>query len=131
MTPTLSVLIGLVMLLVAGDLIVRGAVNMALRLGVPALIVSLTIVAFGTSAPELLVSIDAVLRDAGGLALGNVVGSNVANILLVLGVPAVLARLSTGDPATRQSYLVSTRLCHSARFGTRIQKRYFKKKHRR
>ena len=106
MTPTLSVLIGLVMLLVAGDLIVRGAVNMALRLGVPALIVSLTIVAFGTSAPELLVSIDAVLRDAGGLALGNVVGSNVANILLVLGVPAVLARLSTGDPATRQSYLV-------------------------
>jgi cation:H+ antiporter len=105
-TPTLSVLIGLVMLLVAGDLIVRGAVNMALRLGVPALIVSLTIVAFGTSAPELLVSIDAVLRDAGGLALGNVVGSNVANILLVLGVPAVLARLSTGDPATRQSYLV-------------------------
>ena len=106
MTPILSVLAGLVLLLVAGDLVVRGAVNLALRLGVPALIVSLTIVAFGTSAPELLVSIDAVLHDAGGLALGNVVGSNIANILLVLGVPALLTRLATGDPETRHSYLI-------------------------
>lgn len=94
------------LLLVAGDFVVRGAVNLALRLGVPALIVSLTIVAFGTSAPELLVSIDAVLSDAGGLALGNVVGSNIANILLVLGVPALLTRLATGEPETRHSYLI-------------------------
>ncbi|RVV98337.1 calcium/sodium antiporter [Mesobaculum littorinae] len=103
MPAYLSVVVGLALLLVAGDLLVRGAVNTALRLGVPALIVSLTIVAFGTSAPELLISVGAVLDGAPGLALGNVVGSNIANVFLVLGVPALLARLGTeGD--TRQSF---------------------------
>ena len=87
--------VGLLTLLVAGDLLVRGAVNSSLRLGVPALIVSLTIVAFGTSAPELLISISAVMDGAPGLALGNVVGSNTANILLVLGLPALVAGLDT------------------------------------
>jgi cation:H+ antiporter len=62
---------------------------------VPALIVSLTIVAFGTSAPELLISIKAVLEGAPGLALGNVVGSNTANILLVLGIPALMTGMHT------------------------------------
>ena len=56
--------LGLVILLLAGDALVKGAVNLALRLGIPALVVSLTIVAFGTSAPELLVSVQAILRDA-------------------------------------------------------------------
>jgi len=106
MIAVLSVVAGLAILLIGGDLLVRGAVNLALRLGVPALIVSLTIVAFGTSAPELLISVDSVLQDAGGLALGNVVGSNIANVLLVLGVPALISRLATGDPATRHSYLI-------------------------
>ncbi|GAB4265427.1 MAG: calcium/sodium antiporter [Pararhodobacter sp.] len=82
---------GLVLLVLAGDALVKGAVNLSLRLGVPALIVGLTVVAFGTSAPELLVSISAVLDGAPALALGNVVGSNTANILLVLGVPALIA----------------------------------------
>ncbi len=97
--------LGLGILLVAGDALVRGAVNLSLRLGVPALIVSLTVVAFGTSAPELLVSVQAVLRDAPGIAIGNVVGSNVANVLLVLGVPALLATLHTSHFDTRNSYL--------------------------
>ena len=66
--------LGLLILLLAGDALVKGAVNLSLRLGVPALIVSLTIVAFGTSAPELLIAISAILDDAPGLALGNVVG---------------------------------------------------------
>ena len=70
----------------AGDALVKGAVNLALRLGLPALVVSLTVVAFGTSAPELLVSVQAILDGVPGLALGNVVGSNTANVLLVLGV---------------------------------------------
>ena len=96
---------GLILLLVAGDLLVRGAVNLALRVGIPALLVSLTIVSFGTSAPELLISIDAVLNDAPGLALGNVVGSNTANILLVLGVPAIVSRLHTSGSDTRKSYV--------------------------
>ena len=63
--------LGLVILLLAGEAVVRGAVNLSLRLGVPALIVSLTIVAFGTSAPELLIAISAVLDDAPGIAMGN------------------------------------------------------------
>ncbi|PHQ84790.1 MAG: sodium:proton exchanger [Thalassobium sp.] len=97
--------LGLVILLLAGDSLVKGAVNMSLRLGVPALIVSLTVVAFGTSAPELLISIQAIIEDVPGLALGNVVGSNTANILLVLGVPALLAVMHTSECDTRNSYL--------------------------
>ena len=97
-------LLGLVILLLAGDSLVRGAVNLSLRLGVPALIVSLTIVAFGTSAPELLIAVQAVLDDVPGLALGNVVGSNTANILMVLGIPALLATMHTSECETRRTY---------------------------
>ncbi len=96
--------LGLLILIFSGDMLVRGAVNASLRLGVPALIVSLTIVALGTSAPELLVSVSAVLSDAPGIAIGNVVGSNTANIMLVLGLPALLAGLNTGKCDTRASY---------------------------
>ena len=98
--------LGLVILLLAGDSLVKGAVNVSLRLGVPALIVSLTIVAFGTSAPELLIAIQAVLDNAPGIALGNVVGSNTANVLLVLGVPAILSGLSTEECDTRRTYVM-------------------------
>lgn len=101
----LMVLAGLVILLFAGDALVKGAVNMSLRLGVPALIVSLTIVAFGTSAPELLVSIQAVMDNASGIALGNVVGSNTANILLVLGIPAMISTIHSSKCKTRDSFV--------------------------
>jgi cation:H+ antiporter len=97
--------VGLVILLLAGDSLVKGAVNLSLRLAVPALIVSLTVVAFGTSAPELLIAIQAIFDDVPGLALGNVVGSNAANVLLVLGVPALLATMHTSECDTRSSYL--------------------------
>ncbi|MCX7558768.1 calcium/sodium antiporter [Sulfitobacter sp. F26204] len=104
MMPWVMSGLGLVILLLAGDALVKGAVNLALRLGIPALIVSLTIVAFGTSAPELLIAIKAVLDDLPGLAMGNVVGSNTANIMLVLGIPALLARMHTSECDTRKSY---------------------------
>lgn len=97
--------LGLLILLLAGDLMVRGAVNLALRIGIPALIVSLTVVAFGTSAPELLISVKAIMDDAPGLALGNVIGSNTANILLVLGLPAIISRLHTSVCDTKKSYV--------------------------
>lgn len=97
--------LGLIILLLAGDALVRGAVNLSLRVGIPALIVSLTIVAFGTSAPELLIAISAINDHAPGIALGNVVGSNTANILLVLGLPAMLSRLHTSTCDTRKSYV--------------------------
>ncbi|MGR3625807.1 MAG: calcium/sodium antiporter [Limimaricola sp.] len=102
----LMVAAGLVLLVFAGDALVKGAVNLALRLGIPALIVSLTVVAFGTSAPELLVSVDAILKGTPGIALGNVVGSNVANVLLVLGIPALITTLhASGGADTRSSFL--------------------------
>jgi cation:H+ antiporter len=97
---------GLVVLLIAGDLLVRGAVNLALRLGIPALLVGMTVVAFGTSAPELLVSVQANIEGAGGLALGNVVGSNIANILLVMGAPALIAAVAVGRDITRDYVLM-------------------------
>jgi len=97
--------LGLVILLLAGDALVKGAVNLSLRLGVPALIVSLTIVAFGTSAPELLIAIQAIHDGVPGLALGNVVGSNTANVLLVLGMPALIATFHTSECDTRKNYL--------------------------
>ena len=96
--------LGLAILVVAGDYLVKGAVNLSLRLGVPALIVSLTVVAFGTSAPELLIAVDSVLKDAPGIALGNVVGSNTANILLVLGVPALIYGLDTRRSRVKKSF---------------------------
>jgi cation:H+ antiporter len=97
--------LGLLILLLAGDALVKGAVNLSLRLGVPALIVSLTIVAFGTPAPELLISVKAVLSGSPDIALGNVVGSNTANILLVLGIPALLATMHTSECDSRKTYV--------------------------
>ena len=100
-------ILGLALLVGAGDALVRGAVALSLRSGIPAIIVSATVVAFGTSAPELLIAIQAVLEDAPGIALGNVVGSNIANVLLVLGLPAVIAPLAPcGSDAHRNLYFM-------------------------
>lgn len=85
----LGLLAGFVILLVSGDLLVRGSVALAVKLGVPAIVIGLTVVAFGTSAPELVVSVRAATTDAPGIAIGNIVGSNIANVLLVLGLPAL------------------------------------------
>lgn len=96
-----QIVIGLAVLTVAGDFLVRGAVSLAARSGLSPLVISLTVVAFGTSAPELVVSVNAALADAPGLALGNVVGSNIANILLVLSLPAVFQAIKGSDHDTK------------------------------
>ncbi|MEM1364613.1 MAG: calcium/sodium antiporter [Pseudomonadota bacterium] len=83
-------IVGFAALVFGGDMMVRGAVGMAERLNIPHVIIGLTVIAFGTSAPELFVSLDAALTGAPGLAVGNVVGSNVANVLAVLGLPALI-----------------------------------------
>jgi cation:H+ antiporter len=88
------ILLGLAVLLVGGDLLVRGAVSIASSLGIPPLLVSLTIIAFGTSAPELVVSVTSVLEHEPGIALGNIIGSNIANVFLVLGLPALIYPMS-------------------------------------
>jgi cation:H+ antiporter len=82
--------VGLAVLYVGGELLVRGSAALALRFGVSALAVGLTVVGLGTSAPELVVSVDAVLGGANDVSLGNVVGSNICNVALILGLAALL-----------------------------------------
>lgn len=86
-----SILGGLVLLAVASELLLRGAVTIAVRLNISPLVIGLTVVALATSAPEFVVSINAVLRGASAIVVGNIIGSNIANILLILGVSVALA----------------------------------------
>ena len=86
--------VGLGVLIYGGELLVRGAASLAAKLGIPALAIGLTIVAFGTSAPELVVNIYAAITGATDIAIGNVVGSNIANILLILGIAALVSPLA-------------------------------------
>jgi cation:H+ antiporter len=94
---------GFIYLLGGGDLLVRGAVALARRFRVPQTIVALTIVGLGTSLPELVVSVRASLEGYPGLALGNVVGSNIANVLLVGGLAATVFPIRTGDRSVARS----------------------------
>jgi len=88
-------LAGFVLLVLGGDWLVRGASNLALRLGISPLVIGLTVVAFGTSAPELAATIASSLQGAPDLGIGNVLGSNVANVGLILGASAALAPIAT------------------------------------
>lgn len=86
--------VGLVLLCAGGEFLVRGAVGAARRLGISPLLIGITLVGFGTSTPELVASIKAAFAGAPGIAIGNVVGSNIANILLILGVTAAIAPIA-------------------------------------
>ncbi len=83
-------LAGFPILLFGADFLVRGSSGIARRLGIPSVVIGFTIVAFGTSAPELLISIKSALSGQAAMAIGNVVGSNIANVLLILGIAALL-----------------------------------------
>ena len=86
----LQIAAGFVLLLLGAEFLVRGAVALARRLKVSPMVIGMTIVAYGTTAPELVVSLEAALTDAPAIAVGNVIGSNIANILLILGTAAVI-----------------------------------------
>ena len=88
--PILILLLGFVVLIVGGELLVRGAVRVAERAGMSQLLIGLTIVGFGTSAPELVASVEAARAGSPGIAWGNVVGSNLANSLLILGAASII-----------------------------------------
>lgn len=103
MLDYLILLLGLAGLVIAGDALVRGAVGLAERFGIPPLIIGLTIVALGTSAPELMISLQAAFEGAADIAVGNVVGSNIANVLLVLGVPALIAATPCNQTGLKRS----------------------------
>jgi cation:H+ antiporter len=94
--------LGLVALVAGAEALVRGASRLAVAWGISPLVVGLTVVAFGTSAPEMAVSVDAALSGTTGLAIGNVVGSNIANVLLILGVSALVAPLLVDEQIIRQ-----------------------------
>lgn len=98
----LLLVLGLVLLVFGADLMVKGAARLAGNFGVPALVIGLTVVAFGTSAPELAVSVKAAYSGQAELAIANVVGSNIFNILLILGLSAVIAPLMISRQLIRQ-----------------------------
>ncbi|WP_085852324.1 calcium/sodium antiporter [Palleronia marisminoris] len=98
----LTLILGLVLLVAGGEALVRGAVALANRLGVSPLLIGLTVVGFGTSTPELVTSLQAAFAGAPGLAVGNIVGSNIANILLILGVAAMLSPVAVSRDAFRR-----------------------------
>jgi cation:H+ antiporter len=106
MTAYLMVAAGLVALFLGGDWLVRGAVAIAKRLGLAPLLIGLTVVGFGTSTPELLVSVDAALRGVPDIAIGNVVGSNIANVLLILGLTAVIWPITVSGATLRRDCAV-------------------------
>ena len=93
MSPTIALLLGLVLLFLGGELLVKGAVALAFKMRISTLVVGMTIVSFATSAPELFVSLQALLDGSSNIALGNVIGSNIANITLVLGITAMIFRV--------------------------------------
>jgi len=100
--PVLALIGGLVLLVLGGELLVRGAVAVAERLGVSPLLIGLTLIGFGTSTPELAVSVQASLAGAPGVAIGNIVGSNISNILLILGLSALIVPLTVSANALRR-----------------------------
>lgn len=102
MMAWVSIVSGLVVLTLGAELLVRGASAMARRLGLSELLIGLTLVGFGTSTPELVSSIEAARAGAPGIALGNVVGSNIANILLILGLSALIAPIAAPAKAFRR-----------------------------
>lgn len=110
METALLILGGLVLLALGGEGLVRGAVQIAERLGVSPLLIGLTLVGFGTSTPELVTSVQASLAGSPGIAVGNVVGSNIANVLLILGISALVfpVRVSSAALARDGVIVVAT-----------------------
>ncbi|WP_221029333.1 calcium/sodium antiporter [Actomonas aquatica] len=102
MPPFLLLIIGLAILTFGAELLVRGASALALRLGLTPLVVGLTVVAFGTSAPELVVSLQAAQRDAAAIAVGNVIGSNLCNLALIMGLCALCRPLTANHAVIRR-----------------------------
>lgn len=100
-------LAGLVILIVGGEFLVRGASNIATSLHISPLVVGLTIVAFGTSAPELFISVKAALAGSTQISMGNVVGSNICNLALVLGVTAICYPIAVSDSSIKIDWMMA------------------------
>ena len=99
-------LLGFVLLVVGGDFLVRASVALSLKLNISKMVIGLTVVSFATSLPELLVSLNAALNGSPSIAINTVVGSNIANVLLVIGLPASAAGLRLVGKETQKPYLI-------------------------
>lgn len=114
MTTLGFIVLGLFGLILGGELLVRGAVSAAKAFHISPMIIGLTLVGFGTSTPELVTSLQAALSGSSGIAIGNVVGSNIGNVLLILGVAAVIAPIAVNPQAIKRDgtvMLAATCLC--------------------
>lgn len=103
----LFLILGLITLILGGEVLVKGATKLALRFNVSSLVVGLTVVAFGTSAPELLVSLNSALKGSPDFALGNVIGSNISNLALVLGMAALFGSIPIKKDSARRDWPVT------------------------
>lgn len=105
MTEILYIVFGLILLFLGGEALLRGSVSLARSFNISKLLISAVIIGFGTSMPELTVSVGAALKDSPDIALGNVIGSNIANILLIIGVSALICPILITDKAIRKDVL--------------------------
>ena len=106
MSPTILLLVSLVVLFLGGELLVRGSVSLALKMKISALVVGMTIVAAGTGAPEVFVSVQAILQGSSSISLGNVIGSNIINITFILGITAIICRIKISKQTLSLNYPV-------------------------
>ena len=100
--PLIEILLGIILLFAGGEFFIQGSVALSLILGIPQIVIGLTVVALGTSSPELLVSINSVIKGSDSLAASNVVGSNIFNILVVLGISSLITPLKVKSRIVRR-----------------------------
>lgn len=100
----LFLLAGLILLVISGDYLVKGAADIAKKLKISSLVIGMTVVAFGTSAPEMLVSLQAALKGGSAIAIGNVVGSNIANIGLILGITGLILPIAINPLSIKRDW---------------------------
>ena len=104
MSSVIFLFFGFILLFFGGELLVKGSISLALKMRISTLVVGMTVVAFATSAPELFVSLRAILEGSSNIALGNAIGSNIANIALVLGLTAAIFRVKISKETLLLNY---------------------------
>lgn len=107
----LYTIIGLILLFAGGEVLLKASISIAGKLGLSALLVSMVVIGFGTSTPELVVSLSAALKGSPAIAFGNVVGSNIANVLLILGISAIITPVVCKKSEIRRDALAVLATC--------------------
>ena len=100
--PAIEIILGIILLFAGGELFIQGAIYLSLILGIPQIVIGLTVVSLGTSSPELLVSLNSIFRGSDSLAVSNVIGSNIFNVLVVLGISSLITPLKVKSRIVRR-----------------------------